>query len=371
MSKVLMQFIGLMIFSFSLSGQFESEVSYYLGSGTDTTYLVIDFKDGSFDSAYAWGYIYSGTKTGEDLLNAVAGVDINLEINIDTASFGNFLQDINYIEHEGYGGLPDFWSTWDGPDLASLTSNSGIASPLVAGGIFGVSYTDFNPAIAPGTPLPAYDPEALSFGMVNNWYGSGNDSLVMIIDFSDNTDTTSYAWGYLFSDSVSYLSVLNALDQADPALSVTSSGAVLSISYKNLSGMVGALADWYVWEAENWGNWRLRYADEVYLHPGDFGAVVYTRFLEPVRPVLPVNIDRSIGLFNYGHSKVDVFPNPASGSLSIDGSFDSYRLYSSSGEQVFTGNTSRINLPPLPSGVYFLEIKQPDGHRVVRKILLQ
>jgi hypothetical protein len=330
---------------------------FFVGSGSDTTLFVVDFKDGSFDSSYVWGYLYSGSQTGEDLLNAIADADVNLDVNIDTASFGNFLQDITYILHDGIGGAPDYWSTWEGSDLATLTSNSGIASPLISGGVFGVSYTDFNPAVAPGVGLPAYDPSALNASMINKWIGSGNDSLIMIIDFSDSSDTSSFAWGYLFNDSVSYLDVLSDLDQQDSALSISISGAVTNINYKGLSGMIGALSDWYVWEAENFGNWRLRYVDEVYLHPGDLGAVVYTRFLNPVRPNLPSNLDQGIEIREIDIPKIEVFPNPTQAYLRIDGSALSYTLYSLNGHVLLEGDSPQISLNAIQSGTYILEIE--------------
>ncbi len=364
--------ISLWCLCFSISIQAQTNISqldFCVGSGTDTTMLLIDFKDDSFDSCYAWGYIYSGSKTGEDLLNAIAAADVNLEINIDTASFGNFLQDIKFIQHEGLGGAPDYWSSWDGPDQTNLTSNSGIATPLVSGGVFGVSYTDFNPAIAPGAALAAYNPAALSFAMVSNWYGNGMDSLLMIIDFADSTDTTSYVWGYLFNDSISYLKVLHDLDSLDPDLSVLQMGAVTSITYKSLNSIVGAVSDWYVWEAENFGNWRLRYVDLVYLHPGDFGAVVFTRFLKPIRPGLPSNINQSIGLSVISGSDLSVYPNPFSHRLQIDGEFQSYRLMDLNGRVLQESIHNELNAMHLHPGLFLLEIIDQDGQRVLRKMV--
>lgn len=341
---------------------------FYVGTGTDTTILVIDFKDGTFDSSYSWGYLYNSTRTGEDLLNAIAAADQNLFINIDTASFGNFLQDISYIKHAGLGGLPDYWSTWEGPDMDNLISNNGIASPIIPGGVFGVSYTNFNPPIQPGEALKAYDPGAFKFNMVDSWYGNGSDSLVMIVDFSDSTDTTSYAWGYLFNDSVSYLTVLDNLTAADTLLTVTHSGSVISIGYRGLSGMVSALTDWYVWEAENFGNWRLRYGDEVFLHPGDFGAVVFTRFLNPVRPVLPFNINRSVNTNQLSVPSISVYPNPVSSTLRIEGDLDQYSLYNLAGELILTEKDPELELEHLPKGTYLLEMRLLDGHTIVKKV---
>ena len=372
MYKSLSSLLLLFIFNVSLLSQFHySDLEFFVGSGTDTTMLVVDFKDASFDSSYAWGYLYSGTKTGEDLLMAVAKADENFQINIDTASFGNFLQDIIYIEHTGLGGQPDFWSTWDGMGIDSLSTNNGIASTLMPGGVFGVSYTDFNPAVAPGTPLPAYDPEGLKSNQVQNWTGSGSDSTLMIIDFADGTDSTSFVWGYLFNDSVSYLTVLADLDQADTQLSVVSSGAVTSISYRGLQGMVGATSDWYVWEAENWGNWRLRYADEVYLHPGDLGAVVFTRFLQPERPILPANIDASISLMEPNASRFRIYPNPVKSRLHIEGlDYQYVRLLDLQGRPVKEFSKGElVLLGDLEPAWYILQVSIGQGDYLNYRLL--
>ena len=100
MSKKL--FLGLLILNLMvqpLSAQFSfSEVQFWIGSGTDSTLLVIDFNDGTTDSSYAWGYAYSGNETGEDLLNAVAVADANLSI----AAAGGFLNDVIFTHFFSY-----------------------------------------------------------------------------------------------------------------------------------------------------------------------------------------------------------------------------------------------------------------------------
>lgn len=348
-----------------------AELKYYVGSGSDTTALIIDFKDGTFDSSYVWGYLYTAPATGEDMLNAIWAADENLEVNIDTASFGNFLQDVSYNEHAGLGGAPNYWSTWEGPDMAGLISNNGIASTLMPGGIFGISYTDFNPAVAPGLPIPAYNPRSLPFSAVNQWVGTGPDSLVMIIDFNDSNSAASYAWGYLFTDSVSYLQVISDIEQQEPGMTVSISGAVTSISYSGHSGMVGALSDWYVWEAENFGNWRLRYVDEVYLHPGDYGALVYTRFLIPQRPVFPINVQQNIGLPGHQEIAVDIYPNPATTAISIGSGVRSVKIYDMSGKEVITTDARYIELSDQPAGIYQVELLNFDGSVRREKLMIR
>ena len=348
-----------------------SDLDFYVGSGTDTTMMVIDFKDASFDSSYAWGYIYSGSKTGEDMIYDINLADINLDVNIDTASFGNYVQDITYGIHEGIGGQPDYWSSWDGSSMDSLVSNLGIATPLIPGGVFGFSYTDFNPAIEPGTPIRAYDPMALTFNMVDTWVGSGMDSTIFIIDFNDSTDTTSFVWGYLFDDSVSYITVLNDLEAFDASLSINYGGgsSVIDITYKGLFATASAVQDWHVWEAENFGNWRPRYADPIYLHPGDMGALVHTKFLKVTRPSLPNNLNQQISTREYIASSFSMYPNPTAGIINIEGDFKEFAIYSLSGALLKSSKEHVIDISQWQKGVYIIIIEDNSGNYITQRII--
>ena len=70
--------------------------------------------------------------------------------------------------------------------------------------------------------------------------------------------------------------------------------------------------------------------------------------------------------------KVNVYPNPTSGLLHIDGEYDSLRIYNVSGRLVgqYAANTSIISLEHLAKGIYFAEILS-NSERFVEKIVLQ
>src|SRR5690606_22767793 len=105
------------------------------------------------------GYLFNGTTTGGDMLNDIAAADINFAINITNG----FLNDVTYGSHSGIGNQPDWWSTWDGADLASLTSNTtGIAATISPGEWFGISYGFTPSAVKPGLPIPAFDPNTFT-----------------------------------------------------------------------------------------------------------------------------------------------------------------------------------------------------------------
>ena len=85
------------------------------------------------------------------MVNAIAAADPNLNIEVTMG----FLNNITYGTHAGIGGAPNYWSTWDGPNLAGMVSNLGLSTEVGNGAWFGCSYTDFNPALPPTEPVAA------------------------------------------------------------------------------------------------------------------------------------------------------------------------------------------------------------------------
>ena len=157
MNKYVPAFLGLLA-SAPLCAQFDiSQVQYWIGTGADTSVLVVDFQDGSATPAYAWGYLHNGG-TGADMVNAIAAADPAFSIEL----VSGFLNNVYYSSHAGIGGAPDYWSTWSGTSVASFAMNSGLGEPLANGDWIGCSYTDFNPALPPSEPVPAAMPTAIA-----------------------------------------------------------------------------------------------------------------------------------------------------------------------------------------------------------------
>jgi hypothetical protein len=50
-----------------------SDIQYWVGSGPNQAGLVIDWNDATGTHSYAWGYRWTGTATGEDMIKAIAG----------------------------------------------------------------------------------------------------------------------------------------------------------------------------------------------------------------------------------------------------------------------------------------------------------
>ncbi|MBK9419988.1 MAG: T9SS type A sorting domain-containing protein [Flavobacteriales bacterium] len=156
MNKYVPAFLGLLASS-SLCAQFDiSQIQYWIGAGADTSVMVVDFQDGSATPSYAWGYLHNGG-TAEDMINAIAAADVNFSIDV----VGGFLNSVTYGTQEAIGGAPDYWSTWSGTSIATFALNNGLAEALGNGDWLGCSYTDFNPPLEPGEPIPAMAPTAI------------------------------------------------------------------------------------------------------------------------------------------------------------------------------------------------------------------
>lgn len=365
-------FILFLIASLGLQAQTLNyqQVDFWIGSGNDTTLLVVDFKDGTVDSSYVWGYLHNGAASGEDLLNAVAAADRNFTINIDTASFGNFLQDLSYHRHDGLGGNPDYWGTWDASDhnLANFTANAGIGSALISGGMFGCSYTDFNPAVAPGNPWSAFDPQAFLSTDVKQWLGQGQDSAVIIVDFGGG-DTTSFAWGLLFNDSIGQYDALDTLAAYDTNLTVNrTSSTILQLGFGNYSGSTSATSDWLEWRGTNYGDWQPNIGPFQIKTDRWFGLRLGV-FNQLERPAVP-EAANFISLKEAPLPNLAVYPNPVQGQLHVEGAFAKAYLSDQQGRRLKHLQPG-VNDIELPAGTYLLEVIGEQGQRQAQVVILK
>ena len=148
---------GLGLSSFAQVSQFQ-DLSYFVGMGSDTIGVVIDFLDSTQQSAYAWGVLFDDSINGQGVVDALSQ-DQGLSFTVTNG----FLNDVIYSTRNlsGIGGNPHYWGTWSGSP-SGWTSNLGLATQVSAGSWFGFSYIDFNPPIQPGPALPALNP--LSIG---------------------------------------------------------------------------------------------------------------------------------------------------------------------------------------------------------------
>ena len=128
-----------------------SDVDYWIGTGSDTALLVVDFNDGGNPESFVWGYLYDDSQniTAGDMMNAIARDDVLLSVNT-----GSFCNDITYDNHSGLAGNPYYWSTWSATNTGNWRMNAGIGEVLHDGDWFGCSYEAWPPPM-PGVPSAA------------------------------------------------------------------------------------------------------------------------------------------------------------------------------------------------------------------------
>lgn len=118
------------------------DISYWIGTGSNQSAIVIDWKDGKEPASLAWGFRWDGAATGEDMIRAIAGSigtttvpaspnpggDPSLTLfTIFFSGFGFAVQELQYDlgggEQHREGGFSSisagFWSYWTSD--ASLT----------------------------------------------------------------------------------------------------------------------------------------------------------------------------------------------------------------------------------------------------------
>ncbi len=308
MKKQFYSFIIALLLGTAANAQFTAaDIQYWLGTGTDTTILVIDFQDGSWDQSYAWGYLHNSNATAQEMLEAIAAADVNLEISVP----GGFISDITYGSHEGIGGtlieeVAHYWSTWSGTASDNFVMNGGASEQLTNGSWFGCSFTDFDPAIEPTTPLAAFEPFRFTAEDVEFWVGTGDDETIVVIDFQTTTGTASYAWGYRHTGETSGEDILNAIDAADDDLELTIDGGFLmDITYNGLEGLYNAPNYWSTWSATNLGNWYTNMGVGELYSDGDILGCSYTDFMPALRPRYPLAAPAPLEEFFFSSDDVD------------------------------------------------------------------
>lgn len=340
-----------------------SHVQYWVGTGSDSSVLVVDFHDDTDDASYAWGYLHDGTATGEDMLSAIAAADVNFEVSIG----GGFLSDITYNDHAGLGGDPNWWSTWSGTGLSDLAMNMGIGETLSNGSWFGCSYEPYDPDVeptGPTAPIAAFEPFRFTVDDVTFWTGTGANEAVLIVDFQDGATIDSYAWGFRFDGTTTGAAMLNAVVAADPNFAILVGGGFLSdITYNSHAGIGGNPDYWSTWSGTNLGNWYMNMGIGTSVADGDLFGCSYTDFNPALRPNYPVPAAGSTNVAELTAALLQVFPQPARDVISIRSEAatnETVRISDLTGKLVYTGRTSgmltTIDVNAFASGMYVLQV---------------
>ncbi len=288
MKSYVLLFLSFFIIQLSYSQISFNDVDYWIGSGPDSTALVIDFLDNTTDHSYVWGYLFDENDglTASDMLLSIS----DSEPMLDIAIASGFLNDISFNSHLGIGGAPNYWGTWTLISDA-WEMNSGISESLQDGVFFGCSYTDFSPAVEPSQPLAAYSSQSFTQNDITYWTGTGDNAAVLVIDFGEVQygAPTRYAWGYRFNGSTTAEEMLQAIGVNDNNLNIDLSGGFLNdITYIDQVGLAGQPHYWGTFSGTNLSDWTLNTGIGEALSDGSWFGCTYEAW-EPSRPHSPIS----------------------------------------------------------------------------------
>lgn len=131
------------------------DVQFWIGTGSKTAFLAIDFNNNNSTECFVWAYRFEGSDvTAENMMNAIDSADEHLSISIASG----FLNDVVYFSNTGIGGSPNYWASFTLQN-SLWEMNMGLSEILSDHSFFGLSYTDwdqdFNPISEPENPTPA------------------------------------------------------------------------------------------------------------------------------------------------------------------------------------------------------------------------
>lgn len=129
-----------------------------VGTGSEEAFLTVDFKDGSQNDSFAFGYKYDGVKTGTDLLNAFAPDGLMTQYIYSGRAVNGF----TFGGHTEAGfAATGYWAYYKGTDAQNWAYSSvGVTAPLTNGAWDGWAWAPQSNAVPPITPAAV--PEASS-----------------------------------------------------------------------------------------------------------------------------------------------------------------------------------------------------------------
>ncbi len=364
----------LLFFTQIIFAQFTAnDVKYYVGTGSETAYLVVDFKDGTDDRSYAWGYRYNSVDAPkmEDIITAVAAAEPNFTYVFSVFSGSNFLSDIVFNSHSGISGTPDYWSTWEGSSASTFGMNGGISSSTVQnGGWYGVSYGFSNPTSEePATPIAAYSSQWYKKSDIITWLGTGTNQSLVVVDFGTDTNNVadSYVFGIQYNGSIT---AEDALDLINTELNggfdyVMTANVLSSVTIGNRTETASGANLWKAYSGTDLSNWKTENdLSLVTLDNNDWlGLSIGAR-----RPFTPQDITASLSINKYNTIEVNVYPNPTSDILNIQTAeiITNVTAYNITGQKVLQASTQTINVSELRAGVYILKVETLKGSATLK-----
>lgn len=362
----------LLFFTQFIFAQFTAnDVKFYVGTGNQTAYLVVDFKDGTDDRSYAWGYRFNtvDNKKMVDILTEIQAVEPNF--SYFASSNGTYLDAVQFNDHDSDNMPYDDWSIWNGSSASNMSQNAGIGMSLQDNGWYGVSWGWTNPSVAhPATPIPAYSSQWYNKNDITTWLGTGVNQSLIVIDFG--TDTANVADSYVFG--IKYDGTITAEDALDLIATevtgfdyVMNTNVLSSVTIGSRTETATANNTWKTYKGTDLSNWKTEnnFSQTSLTNNEWLGLSIGSR-----RPFTPQEITSSLSVGKITTVDFSVYPNPANDVLNIqtNETIKQVTVYNMQGRKLIQEASSVLNITSLSSGVYLVELQTTNGTSSVKFI---
>lgn len=370
MKRILTLFTFLLSLSFAHAQLTAEDIVFWVGSGDQEAYFLIDFRDGTPDASFAWGIRFedSDNLTMTDALEMIAQADAGLSYRATSG----FLNDVIYNHHEGIDSQPDWWSTWSGDTFALMGMQGGVSESLTHTRWYGLSYGFMPMPVKPAFDYAAYNAEWFSLNEVDYWVEEGANKLAVSIDFveADGEDIVTYVWGLNYDGDINGLEALEALALADDDLEVDIlNGELVSIQYKNLFAELDADNAWKSFAGNTLSDYRPWDLDADLFDFDMFGLSFGKESVR--RPYIPTPVeDPKLSVDDFTIASLKIWPNPTTDVLFVETeeNLNQVRIINTAGALVKHSNSKRIDVSDLKSGVYLIEIESLGQRNVLKFI---
>lgn len=364
-------FFFFLFFSAISFAQFTtSDVKYFVGTGSNTAYLVVDFKDGTDDRSYAWGIRFDSNNpiNGIDMLELLA----QEEPNFSFQQTGGFLDQIAFNSHDSYQMDYDNWSLWASLDGTNWTMDGWMSVNLVDGKWYGASY-GFGMSVpgpdAPVTPIPAYSSQWLSDTDITKWIGSGSNQSLIVIDFGTTTNglEDSFVFGIKYNGVITAEDALKAINTEFPSFTFTlNNSSVNGISLGSYNVVNTTAAIYKGTDLSNWTT-QTNFTSTSLTNNEWLGISFGDR-----RPFIPKDGNAVLDTNKFNSIKYNAYPNPSSDiiTIEIDDVISNVSIYNMVGAKVLNSTNNQINISHLSNGTYIMEVKTDQGtgvKKIVKK----
>jgi len=365
----------LLTFSTKLSAQFTAtDIKFWVGEGSASSIFVVDFRDGTSDPSFAFGFHYGVNDNFNfaDMIQAVADAEPNFAFN---QSDMGFLENIFYNNHSALASHPDWWSTWSGDNLEEMYMNQGTSELLIDGRWYGVSYGFMPETAKPTVTYPAYSSQWFSSDNVGYWIGEGQNKSVVVLDFNlPGEAPVTYAWGVRYNGNITAKDALILIAQMDSGLDITIANDIItSVTYYGLSGNVTDTNSWKLFKGTDMSDWvKVQNLNSTLANNQWFGATFGT--LNTRRPFIPTAAqENTAGIGHNNKITFIAYPNPVRDVLNLKSEeiIKSSEVINITGQKVKTfANTSQLDFSDLTEGVYLVKVYTDSG-MATQKVIKQ